>query len=64
MIEEKLAEEYNINIMGIKRNGKLELLLSPDVVLAKDTTMLVLGRNKDLQKCFTYKRESCFPDRG
>lgn len=47
-----IRKKYNINIMGIKKDGKLELLLSPDVVLAKDTTMLVLGRNKDLQKCF------------
>lgn len=47
-----IRKKYNINIIGIKRNGKLELLLSPDIVLQEGETMLVLGRNRDLQKCF------------
>ena len=47
-----IRKKYNINIIGVKKNGKLELSISPDVVLASGETMLVLGRNKDLQKCF------------
>lgn len=47
-----VRKKYNINIMGIKRDGKLELSLSPDMILRTGQTMLVLGRNKDLQKCF------------
>ena len=47
-----IRKKYNINIMGVKRNGKLELSLSPDMVLTEGSTMLVLGRNKDIQKCF------------
>ena len=47
-----IRKKYNINIMGIKKNGKLELSLSPDIVLEEGTTMLVLGSNRDLQKCF------------
>ena len=47
-----VRKKYNINIMGIKRDGKLELSLSPDIILRTGETMLVLGRNKDLQKCF------------
>ena len=47
-----IRKKYNINIRGVKRNGKLELSLSPDMVLTEGSTMLVLGRNKDLQKCF------------
>lgn len=47
-----IRKKYSINIMGIKKEGKLELTLSPDIVLEKDETMLVLGRNRDLQKCF------------
>lgn len=46
-----IRKKYNINIMGIKRGGKLELSLSPDMVLTEGSTMLVLGKNKDLQKC-------------
>ncbi|MCM1120641.1 MAG: TrkA family potassium uptake protein [bacterium] len=47
-----IRKKYNINIMGIKRNGKLELTVSPDTVLEAQNTMLVLGQNKDIQKCF------------
>ena len=47
-----IRKKYNINIMGVKRNGKLELSISPDMVLEAGQTLLVLGKNKDLQKCF------------
>lgn len=47
-----IRKKYSINIMGVKRNGKLELSISPDMVLEAGQTMLVLEKNKDLQKCF------------
>ena len=47
-----IRKKYNINIMGIRKNGKLELSVSPDMVMEAKNTMLVLGRNKDIQKCF------------
>ena len=47
-----IRKKYSINIIGIKKNGRLELSLSPDVALVSGETMLVLGKNKDLQKCF------------
>ena len=50
--EMDIRRKYNINIIGIKRLGKLELSLSPDMVLSEGATMLVLGSNRDLQKCF------------
>ncbi len=47
-----IRRKYHINIMGVKKGGKLELTLSPDTVLGANETMLVLGKNRDLQKCF------------
>ncbi len=47
-----IRKKYSINIMGIKQNHNLELSVSPDMVLREGETMLVLGKNKDLQKCF------------
>ncbi len=38
--------------LGVKAGGKLELSLSPDMVLPAGATMLVLGRSRDLHKCF------------
>ena len=47
-----IRRRFHINIMGVKKGGKLELTLSPDSLLGAGETMLVLGKNKDLQKCF------------
>lgn len=47
-----IRKKYNINIMGIKKQNKLELAVSPDMVMNEQDTMLVLGKNKDIQKCF------------
>lgn len=47
-----IRKQYNINIMGIRKNKKLELSISPDMIMGATDTMLVLGRNKDIQKCF------------
>lgn len=47
-----IRKEYSINIMGIKRNGVLKLDITPETVLSSDETMLVLGKIKDIHKCF------------
>lgn len=47
-----IRKKFNINIMGIKKRGNLELSVSPDTVLDAEDTMLVLGKTRDLQKCF------------
>lgn len=48
----EIRRKYNINIMGVKENGKLNLSVTPDTLLTADKTMLVLGEYKALQKCF------------
>ena len=47
-----IRKKYNINIMAVKQNGKMDLSVSSDTVLTEDKTMLVLGEYKALQKCF------------
>ena len=47
-----IRKKYGINIIGIKRNGILDLSITPATVLVKGETMLVPGRYKDIQKCF------------
>lgn len=47
-----VRRKYNINIMGVKHNGKLMLTVNPDTVLSENITMLVSGNIKDIQKCF------------
>ena len=47
-----VRRKYGINVMTIRRNGKLELANSPDTVLEDGTTMYVIGETKAIQKCF------------
>ncbi len=47
-----VRRKYNINIMAVKTNGKMSVLITPDTVLTEDKTLLVLGEYKALQKCF------------
>lgn len=47
-----IRKKHKINVIGIKGKGKLKLAISSDTVLETGETMLVLGNNKDLQKCF------------
>ena len=47
-----VRRKYDINIMGMKRGGRMNVSVSPDTVLTEDVTLLVLGEYKALQKCF------------
>lgn len=47
-----IRRKYNINILAIKKNGKIKLTVSPDTVLTDDITLLVLSETKVLKKCF------------
>ena len=47
-----IRNKYRINILGVKMNGKLNLNITPDLVFEPEQRVLVLGSNKDIQKCF------------
>lgn len=45
-------KKYSINLLGLKKDGKMDPVISPDTVLSSDFTLLALGKYKDLQRCF------------
>ena len=47
-----IRKKYGINIVAVKENGRMNLSVLPDTVLDRGTTMLVLGENRVIQKCF------------
>lgn len=47
-----IRKKFNINIIGVKRDGKMNLSITPETVLTEDITLLVLGEYKALHKCF------------
>lgn len=47
-----IRKKYNINIMALKNNDKMNLNITTETALLKDDNMLVLGNIKDIQRCF------------
>ena len=47
-----IRRRYGINIMAVKENGKMNLSVTPEMVLKSNKTMLVLGEWKAIRKCF------------
>lgn len=52
IIDINIRKKYNINIMAIKRDGKMDVKISPEVKFVGDETLMVMGNHKDIQKCF------------
>ncbi|MGN0161433.1 MAG: potassium channel family protein [Lachnospiraceae bacterium] len=47
-----IRKKYNVNILALKRNGVMDMSITPDTLLSDQVTLLVLGEYKALQKCF------------
>lgn len=47
-----IRKRYNVNIMGIKLDGRLSVEITPATVLTERMTLLVVGEYRALQKCF------------
>lgn len=40
------------HIMAVREYGQMDLTVTPDTVLERNKTLLVLGKRKAIQKCF------------
>lgn len=47
-----IRKKYGINILAVKRNGKMDLSVQPNTQFRAGDTLLVLGDYRNLQKCF------------
>lgn len=47
-----VRKRYKINILGIKKNGVLDIGVQPDMVLNKDETLLILADEQRMHKLF------------
>lgn len=48
--EVDIRAKYHVNVLGTKRNGKLDLLPGANYVLSEEEHIMVLGRNEDVNK--------------
>ncbi|MBR6165145.1 MAG: TrkA family potassium uptake protein [Clostridia bacterium] len=47
-----IRKKYNLNLLAVRENGHSSLAVTSDTVLQENQTILVLGKWKDIQKCF------------
>jgi trk system potassium uptake protein TrkA len=52
VLQVDIRKKYGINILGIRKDGRLDMNVTPDTVFNASDTLLVLGRLKAVQKCF------------
>lgn len=47
-----IRKKYGINILGVREDGKLNMNVTPDTLLGRGQSILILGKQKAVQKCF------------
>ena len=47
-----IRRKFGLNILGVRRAGQLEMNVTADTLLTQRDSILVLGHDRDLQKCF------------
>lgn len=52
IVQLDIRKRFGINVLGIRENGRLNMSITPDTMLCHDTSLLVLGHEKAVHKCF------------
>ena len=47
-----IRKKYNINILAVRTGSRLDSFITPDIQLCEGRTLMVMGKYRDLQKCF------------
>ena len=47
-----IRKKYNVNILAVRTGSRLNSFITPDILLCEGRTLMVMGRYRDLQKCF------------
>ena len=47
-----IRKKYEINLVAVKKDGNMNMSINTDTVLTEDVTMLVIGEDRALKKCF------------
>ena len=52
ILELDIRKKHGLNILGVRTNGKLNMNITPNTVFKYGTSVLVLGQEKTVHKCF------------
>lgn len=52
LVQLNIRKKYGINVLGIRKNGHLQMNVAPDTVLDYEDSILILGEEKIIHKIF------------
>lgn len=52
IIQLDIRKKFGINILGVRENGRLNMNITPDTVMDSRKSVLILGQQKAVQRCF------------
>ena len=52
IVQLDVRRKYNLSIIGLKKDGTMIFMIKPDTILTEDMSLLVVGEDKAVQKCF------------
>lgn len=55
LLELDLRKNFNLNVLAIKRNSKIEIELKPEDKFQKEDIVLIMGKNENIDKLKKYK---------
>lgn len=47
-----IRKKFSLNLLAVRENGRADMAVTSETMLREGQTMLVLGKWKDIQKCF------------
>ena len=52
VLDMDVRRNYSINILAVRKDGRLNVTIMPDTVFDPDRTLLVLGKSENITRCF------------
>lgn len=52
LVQLDVRRKYGLSIIGLKKDGAMSFMIKPDMILTQDMTLLVVGEDKAIQRCF------------
>lgn len=50
--ELSMRKNYHLSLLGIKKDGRINIDIGPNTILTEDVTILIVGTYEDFQRCF------------
>lgn len=52
VVQLDVRKKHNLTIIGMKKDGAMDFMIKPDTIMTEDMSLLVVGEDKALQRCF------------